>query len=168
MAAVPGAVVLLAGAAGALFMGAGQTEPCTSYVEVDFDQLSLDTPCVRVKGMAHYGSTIKQTVPGNLFRETKKNHLHGFFPPMDTRGRAIPLFLQTQRPADRLASYEGLTVEGRLVPPTSRTLPPSTEVMLSKHSEYWFGDDLLMLEPDRIFSEEGIFDEATGTEQPSE
>ena len=125
--------------------------------EITFEQLHDGAEVVRIKGMAHYASTITQTVPGGLFGEDTTYYLYGFFPEHATTAGAIPLLVRTQRKPERLVTFEVMTVEGALGRPTSRVVPPSTEAMLSKRTDYWFADEVLLLQARRITSEDGVW-----------
>lgn len=125
--------------------------------EVSFETLHDGAQRVRLEGMAHYASTITQTVPGGLVSPERHYYVFGFFPKHDAASRAIPVLVRTSRPPERLVSFEVMTVEGRLGPIDTRLIPPSTEAMLSGKSEYWFADEVLLLRAERIESEDGVW-----------
>ena len=54
-------------------------------IDTPYDDISIGTPDVRVKGTAHYPIVINQRVPGNLFFEEKTYYLFGFFAPRHRR-----------------------------------------------------------------------------------
>jgi len=58
-----------------------------------------------------------------------------------------PLGSRTQRPPEHLVSYELMTVEGRIERPTVNKVPFDTEILLGKGTDYFFADDLLLIEP---------------------
>jgi hypothetical protein len=109
--------------------------------------------------MAHYASTVNQRVSGGLLSDDKEYFVFGFFPKHESAAGAIPLLVRTTRKPERLVTFEVMQVEGILRHPTAHTVPPSTEAMLSKRTDYWFADEVMLLEATRIISEDGIWDE---------
>ncbi len=102
---------------------------------------------VTIDGMAHYTATVHQDVPGNLIRKPKEYWLYGFFAPYDTDGRAIRLMVRTDREPEDLVSYELVRITGLLSRATPDKVPYQAEVMFGKESDYFFTDEMLLLEP---------------------
>lgn len=158
---VPFLVVFLGAAAAIGFVRFRPVpQPPGEIPVVGFDALDLASPWVTLEGTAHYASVITQKVPGSLFSEPQTLHLFGFFPRDASEERAIPVLVRTSRPPERLVHYEYLTVTGRLTALTKDKVPLTTETMLSERTEYFFADEVLLLEPIRIESEDGVFEEA--------
>lgn len=130
-----------------------------SFPEVDLEELDMAAPWVRVVGTAHYDSLITQTVPDSLLASGGTWYLFAFFPENDTAGRQIPLLVRTQRPPERLVSFETMTIEGRLVPMTKDKVPPQTETILSKRTDYFFSDEVKLVVPVRVIAEDEVWDE---------
>jgi hypothetical protein len=120
------------------------------YEEVEYEDISISTPDIRVKAMAHYPIVINQRVPGNLFFEEKNYFLYALFAPYDTKERAIRVIVRTERPPPSLVSYEYMTIEGHLSFPTQEQVPFETEIELGKKTDYFFVDEMLLLEPTSI------------------
>jgi len=116
-------------------------------VPITFDDLDHPPTFVKIRGMAHYTAVVKQDVPGNLFRKPQVYYLFGLFPPYDTDDRKIRLLVRTTRAPERLVSYELMTLEGRLERPTLSKVPFDTEIILGKYSDYFFADDVWLIEP---------------------
>lgn len=114
------------------------------------ESLSLDEPCVRIEAMAHYTVVVRQTVPGNLLAPERTYFLFPLFPEHETSDRAIRVLVRVPREPERLVSYEFMTLEGRLSPVTVDKVPFHTEIAIGKRSDYFFTDDMLLLEPTRI------------------
>jgi hypothetical protein len=128
-------------------------DPANRYgpaVEVAYEDINIGTPDIRVKAMAHYPIVIKQRVPGNLFFAEKNYYLYALFAPYDTDERAIRVIVRTERPPPSLVSYEYMTIEGHLSFPTQNQIPFETEIELGKKTDYFFIDDMLLLEPSSI------------------
>jgi hypothetical protein len=136
-------------------------DPKGQVVPITFDDLDDPPPYVRISGMAHYAAVVEQHVPGGLFREPTTWYLFGLFPPWQTEDRQIRVIVRTTREPERLVSYEVMTLEGRLAPPTLRELPLDTETILSRGSDYYLAPDVWLLEPWSI--EEGL---GTAPESP--
>jgi hypothetical protein len=117
---------------------------------VIYQDIGIETSDVRVKGMAHYPIVIKQKVPGNMFFEEQVYYLFAFFAPGDSGERAIRIIVRTQRPPPSLVSYETMTIEGHISFPTQQKIPFETEIELGKKTEYFFIDEMLLLEPSSI------------------
>lgn len=136
------------------WLGAGDRCEEARFVEFEqVDEIAAGT-CVRLGGMAHYTGVVEQTVPGSAFRDEEQWYLFGLFPPYETDAQMIEVLVRTQRPPEDLVSYELMTVEGRLVRPTLDKVPFDTEIILGESSDYFFADDLWLIEPDAI--EEGL------------
>lgn len=116
----------------------------------DFGDLHLGEPNVRLRGMAHYEMVVRQTIPASMVSQERTLFLFALFPRDDTSGRAIRVLVRTERVPPKLISYENMTIEGRLRPPTAEVVPFGTEVSVGKRSDYWFDDGMLVLEPWRI------------------
>ena len=121
-------------------------------VDTDFANLDPRVSNVRIRGMAHYPVVIRQTVPGNLFTSEKTYYLFPLFPEHDTSDRAIRVMMRTVRPPEDLVSYEIMTVEGRISAPDHYKLPFSTEIAIGQRSDYFFTDQMVLLEPWKIAS----------------
>ena len=122
----------------------------------------LEQPFVRVSGMAHYPIVIKQTVPGGLFGEDGTTYLFPLFPEHDTEDRAIRILVRANRPPEKYVSYEYMTVEGHVVLPTSDKVPFYTEIELGKRSNYFFTDEMLLIEAWRIEVDGEVWDRDAG------
>ncbi len=148
---VPFTVILTIGLT--LALRAKFADPALSYgpvVEVAYNDINIGTRDIRVKGMAHYPIVINQRVPGNLFFEEKNYYLYALFAPYDTKERAIRVIVRTERPPPSLVSYEYMTIEGHLSFPTQDQVPFETEIELGKKTDYFFIDEMLLLEPTSI------------------
>lgn len=127
-------------------------------VAMAVQEVDGSTPFVRVEGMAHYPIKIRQTVPASLFSEERVYYLFPMFPPDDTSSRQVSLLLRTQRKPDDLVSYESIVVEGHVTRPTPEKVPFSAEMEFGKHSDYFFTDDLWVLEPWRVDNGEEVWE----------
>ena len=148
---VPAAVVLAVGLAWVLTRQV--TPPCEDFVDANLAKLSLEQGCVRVTAQAHYQVVIKQKIPGNLLEPDRELYLFPLFEEHQTDDRAIRLLVRTERPPDRLVSFESMTVSGRLLPVTYDEVPAGTEVQIGKRADYFFEDGMLLLVPDRVESD---------------
>lgn len=131
--------------------------PPAEIPDADWATLSPDDRWVRLKGTLHYEAMLTTTEGGGLFGEPTTWRLVGFFPVNDTVDREIRVLLKTTRPPEKLVTYETLTAEGRLVPPTRRTLSPRAETLLSEKVGYFFADELRILEVTRLVTEDGEY-----------
>jgi len=130
-------------------------------VDVTFDELLDDPPrFARMKIKAHYDTTVRQDVPAGLMRDEATYYVFGAFPVASDAEKAIPLLVRTQRPPDRIVSFEVMTVEGRLGKIDLRKIPPSTEDVMGDKSPYWFSDDILLLEAWKVTSDGDVWEEA--------
>ena len=68
------------------------------------------------------------------------------------------MLVRTARKPERFVAYEYMTLEGRLSLPTSDKVPFSTEIELGKRSEYFFTDEMVLLEPWRIEVEDEVWE----------
>ena len=145
---VPGAV-----AAAAVGRWAAQPRvPDGPAEEITFEQLHDGAEVVRIKGMAHYASTITQTVPGGLFGEDTTYYLRVLSRARDDGGCDPAAGAHAaQAGTSRPSGHDG---RGRPGPSDVRVVPPSTEAMLSKRTDYWFADEVLLLQARRIASED--------------
>lgn len=119
-------------------------------VEMDLGDIHLEEPFVRVRGMAHYPIVIKQTVPRGLLQPDGTTYLFPIFPEHDAQDRAIRVLVRANRPPEAYVSYEYMTVEGHVTLPTSDKVPFNTEIALGKRSDYFFTDEMVLLEAWRI------------------
>lgn len=143
--AAAGAVVLVGvGAAGTWWW---MQRPPPAAVAITFSDLPSKAPAVRIRGTAHYLAMVRQDVPGHVFVEARTYYVYGLFPAHDTSSRAIRLLVRTQVPPEDGVSFEYLEVEGLLYPPDRYTVPWRTEDILSGQSDYFFTDDMLVVEP---------------------
>lgn len=133
----------------------GHPEP----IETTFEDLDPALPWVKIEVMAHYAAMVTQKTPATLLSEEKVMYLFAAFPRYNTEERAVPVLVRTARPPDRLVSYEIMTVEGRLSYPTSKQVPFNTEELMGKRTDYYFSDSVMLLEPIRIHTEDGVFEE---------
>ena len=153
---IPFVVIVAAGGGAALILR--ETDPRGEAVDVEIAELDASQRFVRVRGMAHYTSTVTQHYPGNLFMEPRDVFL---FPLFDedggSNGRSIRLFVRTERKPEDLVSYEVMTLEGYLQPATAELVPWEVEVQLDKETEYFLADEVLVLDPWRIEAEDGVW-----------
>lgn len=132
--------------------------PSGAPVEVALGDLSLTGPrYVSVSGVAHYGSVVTQRTQGGLLAEPATWSLFGLFPEGDLTAREIKVLVRTMRPPERLVSFEYLTVEGALLPPDPRLVPMAVRDALANGGEWWLADDVLVIDPVRILSEDGVW-----------
>ncbi len=132
--------------------------PSGAPVSVPLAELSLSGPrYVSVSGVAHYGSVVTQRTQGGLLAEPATWSLFGLFPDGDLAGREIKVLVRTMRAPERLVSFEYLTVEGALMPPDPRLVPMAVRDALADGGEWWLADDVLVLDPVRIVSEDGVW-----------
>lgn len=124
----------------------GWLDPPCHPVDVDIDDIDLLAPCVRVAGMAHYGTVVRMDTPANLFHEEKVHYLYPLFPPYDTESRAVNLLIRSPFPPENLVNYELMVAEGRLLPYPSDLVPWDVEIRLGKTSDYFFQDGMLILD----------------------
>ena len=135
----------------AIFMMTRDTGiPRGEPVAMDIGDVHLEQPFVRLQGMAHYPVVVRQTVPGNLLVEPKTLYLFPLFAEHETGDRAIRVLVRTERAPEAMVAYEYMVVEGHLSMPTPDKVPYSTEISLGKRSDYFFTDEMLVLEPWRI------------------
>lgn len=125
--------------------------PC-EYEDYDWEELdfTLDGACVRVAGMAHYRAVVKQESPGNLFHEARTTWLYGLFPPYETEDKAIRVLVLSEVQPEDLVSFELMKVQGRLHEVDINTVPPDTEIILSKGTDYFFTDAMVIIEAESI------------------
>lgn len=154
---VPFGVTLIAGFG--LVAWLSYTPPPTGEpTPVALADLSLSGPrYVSVSGVAHYGSVVTQRTQGGMLAEPATWSLFGLFPDGDLTGREIKVLVRTMRPPERLVSFEYLTVEGALMPPDPRLVPMAVRDALAEGGEWWLADDVLVIDPVRIVSEDGVW-----------
>ena len=142
---------IVAAGAGAKAWSVVMTEaPCGSFTEVTLDELHPDSGCVRVDGQAHYEVVVRQTVPGNLLRDSETLFLFPLFSEGDTSERAVRILVRTEREPEDLISFETMTVAGRVELVTADKVPFGTEIEIGKRSDYFFTHDMLLLVPEEI------------------
>ncbi len=132
----------------AMLWGCGRAD--RPIVDATIAELSLDTPHVRVTGVAHYDSLSSQKAPATLVLPEKTWYLFGLFAENATEEKELRIMVRTERPPEALVDLEKMTIEGWLEPASSRILPPSTETVLSNKRGYFFADDLMLLVPDKV------------------
>lgn len=128
-----------------------------SFVDVTFDELSLEQPNVRLEGVGHYGSSFRQSIAATLFHERKEWSIIGFFPKDDLQRRAIPVLVRSERPLEGGVNYEYMTVEGVLKPMSPETVPAHMEGTLSSKTPYFFDEPIYVLEAWRIESGKDVW-----------
>lgn len=124
--------------------------PCDGYTTVDFFDLEPSTRCVRVKGSAHYEVVLDTKIPGNGFFPDQHYFVFGLFPPGNSEEREVRVLVRTERPPERMVSFEEMELEGRLLPMDYRKVPFDAETQMGRRSHYFFSDRVYLLEPDRI------------------
>ena len=154
---VPFSVVVFIGLLAYLWWMHQAYVPRGEPVEVEVADVDVETPFVRVKGMAHYPIKIRQTVPASLFSPERVYYLFPLFPPKDTSSRQVRVLVRTLRKPEDMVSYESLTIEGHVSRPTSDKVPFSAELEFGKHSDYFFTDDLWLIEPWRVDNGEQVW-----------
>ena len=128
-------------------------------VVTSVDDVHIEQQFVRVEGMAHYGALVKQRVPPRFpWQDEQIFYVFPLFSETDQENRAIRLMVRVDREPEKFVHYEFMTVEGHLALPTEEKLPYSTEISIGKASSYFFTDDLLLLEPWKIESEDGVWE----------
>ncbi len=143
---------------GVKFWVSGEDLVPQPVVQTDFANLDPDEHFIRIEGMAHYPVVINQTVPGNLFTDDKTYYLFPLFSKHDTSDRAIRIMVRTTRKPERMVSYEFMALEGRISFPDHRKLPFSTEIEIGKRSDYFFTDEMVLLEPWKIESDGEVWE----------
>lgn len=127
--------------------------PSGEAVVMPLAEVHLEVPEVRLVGMAHYPVVIRQVVPGNIFKKEQTWFLFPLFKAGDTSDRAVRVLVRTTRKPDRYVSYEHMKLEGRVRRPTPDIVPFNTEIALGKRSDYFFTDEMVVLEPWWVESE---------------
>ncbi|MFT4624504.1 MAG: hypothetical protein ACI8PZ_003163 [Myxococcota bacterium] len=155
---VPFVSIVTVGVGGRIWLDLNAGIPRGEVVDTELAELDLAEPFVRVSGMAHYPVVIKQTVPGTLITADQTVWLWPLFEPHDTSSRGIRILVRAARPPESLVSFEYMTLEGHLSPVTPEKVPFSTEIELGKRTEYWFTDDMLLLEAWRIESDGEVWE----------
>lgn len=151
------AVVVLGGGL-AMMLGA-EIVP-DAFETVAFDTLDpSQARWVRVEGTAHYQPKIKQTTAGSLFKEPGTWWVFPFLPEGDNAERAVPVLVRTRREPERIISFETMTIEGRLSVPSKDRIPHGTETLLGQGGGYFYADTVWLLEPVRIVSDDGVWEE---------
>lgn len=145
---VPFVAIVAVGGAAALW--AGGPEPRGEPVETPLYEADPEQPFVRVRGTAHYPVVIQQLQPGNLFTPDRTYYLFPLFPEGDVTDREVRVLVRTERPPERLVSYEVMALEGRVVFPTEDKVPYQTEIEMGKRSDYFFSDSMILIEPWRV------------------
>jgi hypothetical protein len=142
-----GIVVALAVGVGVLASRGPDRAP---VVLADVDSLDVGQGRVDLFGQAHYEVVIKQTVPATLFRDEETYWVYGLFVPYDTESRGIPALIRTDRKPESLVHFEMMRVVGRVSRPTPDKIPWNTEETFGKRSNYYFSDEMLLVEPTEI------------------
>ena len=121
----------------------------------------LEQPFVRVEGMAHYGALVRQRVPPRFpWQDEDWFFVFPLFAEHAATDRAIRLMVRTKREPEKFVHYEYMTVEGHLTLPTDEKLPYNTEIEMGKKTDYFFTDEMLVLEPWSIETEDGVWENA--------
>ncbi|MBN2797900.1 MAG: hypothetical protein JXX28_02020 [Deltaproteobacteria bacterium] len=134
--------------------------PVCEPVPVEFKDLDVTTPCVRVRGMAHYGATIAQHYPGNLLHSSHDEWLFPLFQAHDAKGRAVRVMVRSRVQPEARVSYEFMEIEGRITSLSPDVIPYQVEVQMGKTSDYFLTDDTLILEAITVHPWDG--NEASG------
>lgn len=127
-------------------------------LEVDFAALELSSGPVRLSGMAHYRGTIVQKVPATVLSEEQTWYVFPLFPVYDTDNREVRVLVRTQRPPEKIISYEIMTLEGRPREVTPERVPFSTEILMGQQADYFFADEVILIEPWRITVDEEVWE----------
>lgn len=150
---IPFVAIVAAGVGAWLIVGSGPP-PCGDWVDAPLSGLDpVERPCVAVEGTAHYTAVARQTTSGGLFGDDVVHYLFPLLPPDDLSGKEVRVLVRTTRAPERLVSYEGMAVEGRIERATPDLVPYATEIQLGKAGGYFFTDDLVVLSPDAVISE---------------
>lgn len=123
---------------------------CAEHVDVGFFDLTPAVRCVRVEGTAHYEVVVTQVVPGNGFFDDRTYYVYGLFPKGNTTEREIRALVRTERPPERMVSFEDMVISGRVVPMDHHKVPFDTETRMGARSSYYFSDRIVLVEPERI------------------
>ncbi len=123
-------------------------------VSVAFSELvRMESPpaAVKVRGVAHYRGRATQSYAGGLFSDAKTVHVYGLFDTHDTTGREIQILVRSDVAPDHLVDFEYVELTGWYERPASHTVPTNTEILFSR-ANYFFSDNLWVLEPWQIES----------------
>ena len=112
---------------------------------------------VRLKGVAHYDSTVQLRMPAGILTGNLNFYAFGLFEDNDVVGKEVKVIVRTQRKPERMIDVEYLTVEGVLSPIDPRKIPPHVEDAMGERAGNFFADPVWMLEPVRILSEDGVY-----------
>ncbi|NCG21304.1 MAG: hypothetical protein GWP91_20030 [Rhodobacterales bacterium] len=123
------------------------TFPRGEAVAMEVADVYLEQPFVRLEGVAHYEVVLRQKPQGRLFGDDKTYFLFPFFAKNNESDRAIRVMVRTTRPPERLVNYEHMAIEGYLSLPSEVKVPYSSEITIGKRSDYFFTDEMLLLEP---------------------
>lgn len=147
---VPFTVVSAVAGAAAIVWWQVSGWPCEEYVVTDFFDLEPTTRCVTTTGLAHYDVVVTQKVAGNGFFADKTYYVYGLFPKGNTEEREVRVLVRTERPPERMVSFEQMTLDGKLLQMDYRKIPFNTERRMGQASTYFFSDRIVLLEPDAI------------------
>ncbi len=134
------------------------TLPRGPAVAMDVAEVHLEQPFVRLEGMAHYPVVLRQKPQGSLFGDDQTYYLFPFFAKHKPDDRAIRILVRTTRPPERMVNYEFMVIEGYLSLPTEQKVPYSSEITIGKRSNYFFTDEMLLLEPWKIESDGEVWE----------
>lgn len=116
-------------------------------VPVAFADLGSAYPMATVRGTAHYNVVIEQNIPASLLSDAKRYWLYPLFPEHDTTSRAIVLWVRSPVQPEPGVSFEYLQLTGPVGPPNRQAVPSQTQYLLSQQSDYFFADELWVIEP---------------------
>ena len=157
---IPFVSIVSVGVGVRIWLDLSQGIPRGEPIETALGDIDPSQPFVRVKGMAHYPVIIKQTEPGTPFTDDATFWLWPLFESHDTSSRGIRVLVRAPRRPEDLVGFEYMTLEGYVSLVTPEKVPFSTEIELGKRSEYFFTDDMLLLEPWRIESDGEVWESA--------
>ena len=123
----------------------GRTPPA-EVPWVPYAELDVNSEYVRTSGMAHYGVVVEQFAPGNLLRPEERFWLYPLTEPYDTAEGVVRVMVKSEVPPEELVTYELMTVEGWLSRATPHTVSYDVEVSMGQVSDYYFSDQMLLLE----------------------
>jgi hypothetical protein len=145
---VGGLTVLVIAAVVGLVVWQLQPRPRPEPVPVTFETLDPGDPpaAITIRGTAHYRGVVRQRVPPSLAGGAREYHVYGLFPLYDTEGREIRLLVRDPEPPPPRIDLEFVELTGWLDRPRPHTIPFRTEELLAR-SDYFFSDEVLVLEP---------------------
>lgn len=142
------AVLIAVGGTAGLLVWQAQPRPRPEPVDVTLATLDLEHPpeAITIRGTAHYRGIVRQKVPGSLRGPEHMMYVFGLFDVYDTEGREIRVLVRSPFEPPPRIDYEFVELTGWLDRPAAHTIPFRTEEMLAK-ADYFFGDEVLVLEP---------------------